>query len=335
MPKNYGKDDVDELLAERKVPEQDIARQEMDAYLVNVLEKRPLTIEDATKLALYRNPQIQKSYAQLGFSAADLYTAGRIRNPYITFKKLTSLDSDFRDLTNLSFGFSLGDIIKLPSNMKTAKRNFLAAKQNAAAEILQSIRDVQITYYEYVAAKQAAKANNEFYDALSTSAEFDQVDFDYGLISQRELLELNVVIAEAKYNAIQADNDELAARASFANMLSLQIEDNWTIPDDLTIPVELNFDYEKLTQTAKQASLVLESQKTKIKELEEEVDLAKWRPYVGDLEVGLERAKTPVGATVTGPTLDVQIPLFNHHDDELAILSTWSYQAGLPRVVLV
>ena len=318
MPKDYGKSDVDEMLAERKVPEQNITKQEMDAYLINVLEK-PLSIEDATKLALYRNSKIQNSYANLGFSAANLYSAGRIRNPFITFKKLNSLDSDFRDLTNFSFGFSLGDIIKLPSNIKTAKRNFLAAKQSAAAEILQSIRDVQVAYYEYVTAIQAARANNEFYNALETSAEFDQIDYEYGLISKRELLELNVVIAEAKYNAIQADNDELAARAKFANLLSLEIEDDWSIPDHLTIPIELDIDVDKLSETAKQTSLVLESQKTKIKELEEEVDLSKWRPYVGDIEIGLERAKTPVGATVTGPTLDVQIPLFNHHHDEQAI----------------
>ena len=318
IPKDYGKSDVDELLAERKVPEQDITKGEMDAYFTNVLNK-PLTIEDVTKLALYKNNSIQKSYAKLGFSAANLYKAGRIDNPVVTFTQLYSSDSNFRDLTNYSFGFSLSDLFKMPSNIKTAEKNFEAAKQEAAADILNAIRNVQVAYYEYVATKQITRANKEFHTALTASAEFDRNDYDFGLLTDRELLELNVVIAEAKFNAIQANNKELEARTKFANLLNLEIDDDWDIFDTVTIPIDNELNLTKLTETAKEASLELAAQRTKIKELEKEVEVSSWEPYVSDIKIDVERIKTPVGADVIGPSIEAEIPLFDHHHDEYAI----------------
>ena len=89
LPPDLGRSDVDALVSERGMPVDAGTSQDGDS-LVESLTSQPLDAESAIRIALVNNPELNASYAQLGFAAADVYAAGRIRNPVFSASVLPS-----------------------------------------------------------------------------------------------------------------------------------------------------------------------------------------------------------------------------------------------------
>ena len=80
VPEDYGKSDVYELLTNRNLPFDTIGDENPEKHIKSILEN-PINLHSTSQLVLLNNADLKKAYARLGFAAADVYEASRIRNP--------------------------------------------------------------------------------------------------------------------------------------------------------------------------------------------------------------------------------------------------------------
>ena len=97
----------------RSEADADSVRQKVAALLA-----QPLSADDAVQIALYSNPGLQATYAELGISESDLVSAGRIDNPRFAFMRAINRENDVKIESLLSFGVM--SLITLPMRMEAA-----------------------------------------------------------------------------------------------------------------------------------------------------------------------------------------------------------------------
>ena len=223
LPKDNGRSEVDSLLSERGIETKQSTDEKLDEYVKRVTSK-PLTVESVTQIALLNNAQLKKAYAQLGLAAADVYEAGRIRNPIFSYAVLDSNQSGERDLITLSFITSLTDIITLPARKRIAETQFAAIKQSVGANVLSIVKQVQVAFYLCAAAEQIAKVQSQLHKAAQLSAQLAHRYHQAGNISERQLLQEKANASEAKFKMHDAKGSALLARTELANLSGLAID---------------------------------------------------------------------------------------------------------------
>ena len=115
VPADLGRGDVDALIQARGQPLDASASIEASAELLRSLTAAPLTPDSAVRIALINSPSLKAVYAELGFAAANVYEAGRIRNPIFSGALLDSSASGERDQLTLGLVGSFTDLITLPA----------------------------------------------------------------------------------------------------------------------------------------------------------------------------------------------------------------------------
>ena len=314
LPKDYGRSDIDFLLSERGISKNEIADGQLHAYVQSLINK-PLTAESATQITLINNAELKKNYAQLGLAAADVYEAGRIRNPIFSYSVLDSNQSGERDLITLGFITSLADMITLPSRKKLAEAQFAATKQSIAADVLRTVRQVQIAFYASMAAEQIALVKSQMHKTTELSSQLAHRYHQAGNISDRELLEEDARASEAKFEMLDANAAALLARTELANLLGLTVDQSWQIESGLPLPVQADERVNDLVAVAMQSRLDLIAVNMQAERLAHNLGVTNWTRYLGDLDIGVERERETDGAKLTGPVVEWEVPIFTQHND--------------------
>lgn len=115
---------------------------EAESYFHAQLQ-RPLTANAAVQIAQLNNHELQATYEEIGLAQADLIEAGLLKNPLFDFQRRwpgQALEADI-----------LGefiDLLFLPLRKRVAAAQLEAAKLRVGAEILKTIADVRVAFYE-------------------------------------------------------------------------------------------------------------------------------------------------------------------------------------------
>ncbi|TDJ34431.1 MAG: TolC family protein, partial [Gammaproteobacteria bacterium] len=319
LPKDLGRSDVDALVAERGRPtlEADTSLSE----LVGTLTAEPLTADSAIHIALVNNPRLSGAYARLGFAAAEVYAAGRIRNPVFLGSFLDSSVSGQRDQVTLGLVVSFTDLLTVPARKRLAAGEFAAMKQSIGAEVLDIAAEAETAYYRSVSAKQVAALRRQIATASDLSAQLAGRFFDAGNLTPRELAMERAAASEQRLRSLDADVDAYAARTGLAEVLGLSTADAWDAPARLGVPLREEDSLESLLVLARQSRLDLAAARTEADVLADRLGVAGWTRWLGELDVGVERERETEGGTLTGPTVGWEIPIFNQHRDQLLRIS--------------
>ena len=128
------------------------------------LLEAPLTSDTAIQIALLNNQGLQAAFAELGVSEADYVQAGRIRNPGISFDRLSGSG-------NVEIGrsvmFDIVGLLTLPVRAGIEQSRFEQAKLQAATTAIQLAADTRRAFFEAVAARQTAS----YMEQVQASAE--------------------------------------------------------------------------------------------------------------------------------------------------------------------
>tara|TARA_B110000238_G_C16129059_1_gene440598 strand:+ start:132 stop:1559 length:1428 start_codon:yes stop_codon:yes gene_type:complete len=315
VPKDNGISDVTNMLIQKGI-NTDVNESNSSESIVELLISQPITLENAIQLALLNNIELHKSYASLGIAAADVYEAGRIRNPLFSFSQLDSNQSGEHDLITLSFITSLTDLITLNSRKQFAESEFAATKQLIAADVLHILKEVQTSYYRYAAALQIQTLKAQKYQIATLSSRLAQRYHDAGNMNDRKLSEQNAKTSQALFESFDANENALNSRIEFSNSLSLPIDDIWQINTDLRLPLDAKIDIASLSATASQSRFDLSAAMSKVDRLAKQLGVTNWTRYLGELNIGIERERETDGARLTGPVLEWEVPLFTQYKDK-------------------
>lgn len=314
LPKDYGQSEVNTLLTNRDIPAEPLGATDIENHTSSLI-KQPLTVDSVTQLALMRNASLKKTYAQLGLAAADVYEAGRIRNPIFSFSQLDSNQSGERDLITLGFITSLADLITLPSRKDLAETQFATTKQRVGAEVLNTLQEVQHAYFSYQTAEQIAEIKAQIYHTAQLSSQLAHRYRDAGNINERELLEEITKASDAMFDSLDAKADALEARTELANLLGLKIEETWQVDKSISLPPHHGKDIQGLVSLAHQSRLDLAASELEVERLAHNLGVTNWSRFIGDLDVGYERERETDGAKLKGPVIEWEIPIFSQHSD--------------------
>jgi cobalt-zinc-cadmium efflux system outer membrane protein len=317
VPTDLGRADVDKLLSERG----QVVETNTQA-LLGALTATPLSSESAVRVALMNNPRLQSTYATLGFGAADVYEASRIRNPIFSATVLDSNAPGERDQIALGLVTSFTDLITLRARKRLSSGAFAALKQSVGAEALAVAAETERAYYHYVGAQQVATLRAQIAKAGALSAALAERFRDAGNLTRRELALERAAASSARLAALEADAAAFGARSELAAMLALSVGENWSAPAALRLPLDSEDDLNTLIILAKNSRLDLAAARTRAEVLGDQLGVVNWTRWLGELDVGIERERESDGVKLTGPTVDWEIPIFNQHKDAMLRANT-------------
>ncbi|HUO82465.1 MAG TPA: TolC family protein [Gammaproteobacteria bacterium] len=320
VPSDSGRDAVRGLAAERGLEVAGPADEE-NHDLVDELLSEPLDAQDAVAIALLQSPRLRLAYAELDFAAADVYEAGRLSNPRLSAAWLDS-DDPAATADQVTFGLaqSFTDLLLLRARGRLARGEFQRAEQLAAGEIIDLAADVQAAWFELAGAEQIAVMRTAIVEATGASAELAQRFFEAGNITHLELALERAAASEARLALLDARGRIELKRAHFNRLLALPAEADYEIVSGLPEPPPTEHAVAALIERAFDTRLDLAAQRRDVELLADNLGVNRryrWLGALGDVEVGAERERETDGATLRGPTLELELPVFNQNADSV------------------
>ncbi len=289
-----------------------------DEALAQMMAK-PMTLDSAVQMAIVKSPKLALIYGQLGLDQADILEAIEIANPRLGLSSLraSGAKSEAQSLT-----LPVADLILLPVRLNLANQARARARYQLASALLDVQLDVEAAWYQAVAAEQAALMRNAVAAALQTSADLAERYFNAGNITELDLSHEQAAASQALIAAQQADVSAKAARANLDTLIGLSPTDPlWALSSALPLPTENDDRVDELQSLAlsHNLSLMAADQDLFIWHQVTATRRATW--WLGDTALGLERERDPEGVRASGPSLDLELPIFNQGQAKTARLN--------------
>ncbi len=313
VPADLGRSEVDSLITERG---QTVDTGDTAALLASLITPS-LSADDAVRIALINNPELQATYAKLGFAVADVYEAGRIRNPFLSGSVLTPNRAGERDQVSLGLVGSFTDLITLPARKRLAAAEYAAVQQQIGAAVLETAADAESAYYQFVGAKQVAVLRTQIAKTAGLSAALAERYHDAGNLTPRELAMERAAAAEAQLEAFDADAKAYAMRIALGTVMGLRVNGHWDAPAQLPVPLASDEPLDELLELAAQSRLDLAAAHAHADMVADQRGVTGWTRWLGDLEVGIERERETDGARLKGSSVDWELPIFTQNKDAL------------------
>jgi outer membrane protein TolC len=321
VPPRANDSDIQALLADRGGPELSwsaVAQPEAERLAVEQWLAQPMTADSAVRVAMLRSPRLVQEYARLGLARAEVLEAVEVANPTLSFSR-QSLDPGSGHKDVIGIGQSLSDLLLLPTRRRLAAAEFERANLEVAGAVLGVATDVQAAWYGYVGAKQVADLRAAVAEGSDASAELAQRFYDAGNISELQLRQEQAAASEARIAAARARADAGRARLALNTIVGLSgAEAEWATSERLPLPVPSEDDPVQLAQLASQSSLELMAARQQALILADALGITRrWR-WLGGSEIGYERENEADGGRLQGPTLALELPVFNQGQAKVA-----------------
>lgn len=269
----------------------------------------PLTADAAAEVALLRNPSLQGALEGLGIARADLARAVRLANPGISFARL---EGGRVHQWTAAITADLLDWLVRPLRRRVAEAELERAKLEAARALLETVAVARTTFVRY----QAAEALTA---RLAAIEEVDRAAADYATALHRagNLTALERANAEAGWAETRAELERArleraGRREGLVRALGLSGDERWAAEEIASPPAEAVLDPESLEATALVERFDVAAARWAVAALERALVLTR-RTRLAPLgvEVGVEREREIEGVELTGPVLELRLPLFD------------------------
>ena len=279
---------------------------------VAALLSRPLGAEDAVQVALLRNRGLQASYAELGLAQADLVEAGLLQNP--VFDTSLRLADAAHLATDLETGLtqSFLNLLLLPARKEIAAGQAEATKLRVAAEVLDLVAEVKTAYFRLEADQELGGVLHERASAAGAAASLAGRMRDAGNISDLDLSRQQADAELTRSEYADALAGAAADREELNRLMGLFGADTgWTVPDHLPDMPPDALPYDRLEAMAVAGNLRIAALRRQAENSARALGIATDFGWLTDVQVGVSSEKDPEGYRVTGPTIQIAIPLFN------------------------
>jgi cobalt-zinc-cadmium efflux system outer membrane protein len=310
IPADRGYGDVRRQVADRGVELTDASGAERSTLVGEILAS-PLTPDAAVRVAFVNNPRQQMEYARLGLSGAEVIQAGRLSNPTLAASWQTS--SRTSDSSRYDFGLTqnFSELLLLGARTRFSEGEFERAKLDATQRLLDLAARVQAAYYDVVGARQVAQMRSAVASAANASAELAARFKDAGNINALELAIEQAAASQASLDHERAEAEAASAASVLNELMGLDPGAQWQTASALPMPVAAEDPIDELQQLAQQQRADLDSNRRAVVLLEDALGLARSYRYLGEVQVGAQYERDTDGSRLIGPSLSLQLPVFN------------------------
>lgn len=280
-----------------------------------------LTHSAVVRLALVNNPGLQARYEALGVSQAELVEAGLLRNP--------SLGASVRLPDKPGFGldveFSLVqevlDLFMLPARKRIAERQFQADVWRTAHEALAVVIEAREAYTAVQAAEKLLRYEAQRVATLEVAAGLARQQREAGNVPELDAVTQEAAWQEARGELAREELGLVERREQLNRLLGLWGENTeWKLAEPLPEPPPEDPPLEHLEQRALRRRLDVAAARGEVELMAQAEALARTSRFIGTVEVGVSSERESEGFRVTGPSLVLELPLFNQRQALLARL---------------
>lgn len=278
------------------------------AKTIEPLLAKPLSADDAVKIALLNNKGLQANYAELGIAESSLVAAGRLPNPSFTFDRLTRGNEVEIDRTVM---FPVMSLLTMPAASKIAKRQFEQAQLRAAGDALAVADETRRVYFSTLAAQETVKYMEQVKVSAEAEAELARKMTAAGNWSKLELVRAQSFYADVTVQLARAVQTQVSEREKLTRLLGLWgAQTAFTLPDRLPDLPKAPEDMTDIEGQAMQNRLDVMMARKELAGLANSLGLTKATRYINILDVGyLHNSFNPGPGTQNGFEIQLQIPL--------------------------
>ncbi len=282
----------------------DSVRQKVAALLA-----QPLSADDAVQIALYNNPGLQATYAELGISESDLVSSGRIDNPSFSFLRALDLNRESKIEGILSFGVM--SLITLPLRMEAAGRRFESTKRSVTAEMLRTASETRKAYLRAVAAAQTVQYMAQVRESAEAGAELARRMARAGNFSNLSRMREHAFYADATAQQARAQQAAIGAREQLTRLLGLADSMALKLPERLPDLPKTPRDEETIAKEAMQERLDITAARFEAEAMAATLGLTKITRFTNVLEIGRVRIDEGHDPRKRGWEVGFEIPIFD------------------------
>ena len=294
------------------------ARQQTLAQVRNLL-KRPLTANIAAEIALLNNRGLQTTFEEIGLAEADLIEARTIPNPDL------NLSARFPDKppsgTDIEWSIAQDflSILMIPLRSKIASNQLTAVQLRVSDEVTRLVEETKRAVYELQAAQEIFGRLKVEQEAQAASLELIQSLHEAGNITDLQLLQQQGEYNQSRLEIAQAEADVRELREKLNRFMGLWGEDtNWKLAPGLRDVPKDEFSVRGLETLAVTQRYDLAAAKAELESAIRAAGLEKAFRWVGALDFGVDSERDTDSQTITGPTLRLQLPIFNQGQARIA-----------------
>jgi cobalt-zinc-cadmium efflux system outer membrane protein len=280
--------------------------------LIEDLLSRPLSADGAVRVALVNSPRLEVEYGRLGIAAAEVYDAGRLSNPTLSASLLDSNEPGAVSQKTFVVAQSFTSLLMLPARGRLAEAEFNRVRQSVGSAILDLAADVERAYYVLVSALQVAAMRETVATAAQVSADLARRFFDAGNIGRRELALEQAAATQARLDALSAQAGIVRARTTLNQLMGLGARaPDWTVAAQLPVPLAQEDELDALLPLADSSRLDLAVARKQVEILADTLGVTRRFRMLGEVRVGFEQERESDHSRLTGPTLSLEVPIFN------------------------
>ena len=333
MQKERGHDTVGKLVQERTglrtgweqgSPE---AKQIQDR--VHQLLKGGLSREKTVQIVLLNNPHLQETYDELDVSQADLVQAGLLSNPTLGGSIGFQLsDASARPEYEASIVQSFLDLFMLPLRKKVARAQFDADTLRVAHTALEVTADASKEFAEVQAAQQTVELMRSIAQAADAAATLATQQYDAGNVTERALASERAVSTQAELDLARDELLLTEHRERLTRLLGLWGSNlSWKTAQNLQAIPDREAPLEHLEVAAFKQRLDVQAARKQLEMFDNALGLAKTSRYTGLINVGAHVHQDVTGPRLLGPSLSLELPIFDQRQALIGRLEAQRRQA--------
>lgn len=295
---------------------------------VGQLLARELSVDDAIRVALLRNMELQAVYEDIGIADAQLVAATLPANPTMHADVLLPDTSPKGTALELEFAQDLLSVFTIPGRRAVAEAQLAQMRAQVTARVIELASDVRGAYFTLQGALQVRSVLGREVEAAAASLEYAQALHHAGNLSDLLLATQQAQQAQAEVELGRIELEVIDGRERMNTLMGLWgSETGWSIPGALPELPEEDLTVERLESLAVAQRLDLEAARNEAERIARSLDLAQTFRWTPGLAVGAAADRDTDGQWSVGPHLEVTLPLFDHGQADMARLTAQVRQA--------
>ncbi len=299
----------------------DAERSEID-QAVEALLQTNVTARSAVAIALLNNRTLQADFEEIGISQAELSQASRLRNPQ--FEGFWRLPDHGPKVVNAEYALAQDflDLLTLPARKKIAARNLETTKLRVAHQVLTLAEEVQAAFYTVQAGQQLTNRLTLIVEVNEAAADIAKRQHDAGNINDLELQNQQATYAQSRLDFARAQAQLRSDREKLNRLLGLWgKQTTWQVENELPELPEKELPFENVETLAISQRLDVAAARDEAVNVQSALKLKKSVRWLPGVSVGVNAEHDLDHSWVIGPSLSLEVPVFDQGQPELARLA--------------
>lgn len=277
---------------------------------IDAMLAKPLDLDAAVRIALAHNRRLQARLDELGIAASQVADATVLPPATVDgdYKRALSGSGSEIEVTVVQ---DVLDLLQIGQRRGIAGAELHAAQNRAVAATVELAAQVEIAFYDAIAAAQDLTLVQTAFDAASTSADLVERQHAAGNANDLALAREQEQRERARIEIGRASQLVEERRARLGSLLGLPEQQKWSTVERLADPPTMTPMLDDLEQVATSSSLDLGALRAEIDAATARHSYAMVRTVLPELGAGVALARRDTGGWEAGPAIRIGIPLFD------------------------